>query len=554
MNELDFSLNRLSLCNFIRQLTDSEYPITIRDIQKFQNVFRCIQKILLKISNLNSKNILIRLFNHSLIFFGYILIDLLMLASLNKKYVKQSYRKYIRLRFSKENKRLNEFTTFAFSAEDENLLIKTCLLLYSLHYYSASVDLLIKRYNSGLLAEETKYWLSFFLEQSDDLIAAKILEPTKMSIENYQHLPSLKIENQSTTSTIKTPLKYGLVIITLGISDIFKSCLISLLKSDYEGDIIIVEQGFVTDRTCEEFCKKWNVKYLNNSDNKNISCALNLAIQNFSPDINIIISSHSDVLWPSKWFEKLEWAWNSIYDLKKVYMINFGFLEYFRSEILDKLFVLGRYDDLIYIFNKIFSMKNSPVGTEILNIQNDDLTQTFGVGKDRWNNMPNKLDFVTGRYSAVSSFIVEAWNELEGFDSGLSIGHDLELAIYGLKNRKWGLWMNNPPFIHRSSSDTIQMSEKDKEKFGIEISKTYSHFQEKFGISIDHFISTVFAEILIIYEEEIIDAVNACEFENIDFVFDKIIEKLNDKDLKNCEIIHCRSRKCCNRNSYSKLK
>lgn len=552
MEDLDFSLDRLSLCNFLRQFTDSEYPITIYDIQKFQKIFRRIRKIILKNSDLKINNPLIRLFSYAITFFCYILIDSLMLVSLNKKYVKQSYRKYFQLKITKNLKLSSDFTAFAFSAEDEKIVIKTCFLLYLLHYYSASVDLLIKRMKSGLPSEKSKYWLSFCLEQIDDSTAAKkILSSIKMLTDNYQ--PSLLQETQipSKNPTVKSCLKFGLIIITLEYSDIFKSCLISLLKSDYEGDIIVVEQGSSPNRTCEKFCKKFNVKYLKNSDNINIAHALNLAIQDFGPEIKIVIHSHSDVLFPSKWFIKLESAWLSVIELKKVYMINLGYWEYERdqSAILDRLFILGQYENLVYIFNKLFEVNNIQIGINLQNIQNDDLTQTFGLGKDRFNNAPNELFFVAGRYSPVASFIVEAWTEINGFDTDMSVGCDLEIQLYGSKHRKWSLWINNPPFIHRRRSDTGIMSKKDCGIFGDNIAKTYKIFQHKYGFTIDHFISTYFAEILIIYQDEIIKAVNEFNFESIDFIFDKLHNRFLNKTLKSCEIIHCNGRKTCSRHS-----
>jgi len=329
-------------------------------------------------------------------------------------------------------------------------------------------------------------------------------------------------------------------------SDVFRSSLLSLLDSDLRGEIVVAEDGYSPERVCESFCKELPVKYVKNPEWSGIPGSLNLAIEQLAPQTDIVIYAHNDVLWPRRWFDHLDDAWERVYDLDKVGIINLGYMQfrhYAETAPLHDLFVGGRYEDLIWLLRAMREVP--PLMRMVKDAQAEDMGRLFGLARDVWNRDLTKLRMMTGRLSVGTSFPLQTWRNLGGFDtgSGYGVGYGVNPALqyYGLQNRKWNLWINNTPLVHTQGADTGNVPPDA----GSPLVEMREAFLRKHGWEIYHFWWTYFAETLIIYYDEIINAVNELRFSDIDFVFDDCFERLQRKRLASCEFVWCPSRATC---------
>jgi hypothetical protein len=441
----------------------------------------------------------------------------------------------------------SEITGYVTCTDKEYPLIRICLLLRAMRRYGICIELLIQRFNSGLPAAQTRQWLSFFLREIGDTEAASRISPSIGRREATDSVRSLNAQEHLSSAGSKSPrLKYGIVMPTMFDSDVFRSSLLSLLDSDFRGEIVVVEEGNQPERVCESFCKQLPVKYVKSPSWKGVSAATNLGIKQLESETDIVIYTHSDILWPPNWFGQLNSAWERVYDLDKVGMINLGYIEFHHSAVDDalyELFVRGRYEDLIWILRAMRDIQ--PLMVYVNDVQIKDMGRLFGLARCAWHDHIAELHLMTGRFSVGASFPLQTWRSLGGFDPDMSVGMDLELQYYGFQNRKWNLWINNTPLIHMKSIDTHTLTGDDKTRFRQQITETYEVFAKKYGWEIEHFLFTYFAETSVIYHDEIVNAANELRFSDIDFVFDDFFERLKRKTLASCELVWCRDRATC---------
>ncbi len=348
-------------------------------------------------------------------------------------------------------------------------------------------------------------------------------------------------------TTGASPLNFGLIMLTLADSEVFRRSLLSLLNSGFPGKVVVVEEGIWPGRTCESFCQEVSVEYIKSPRWDGPANNLKLGIQRLAPETDVVIHAHNDILWTPSWFRQLDDAWQKVYHLDKVALINLGYMEYSAKvdPVLLELFVRGSYDDLLWLLKTMKNIK--PLMKEVQDVQNQGLHLLFGLGRDSWNDDASYARFMTGRFSVAASFPLQIWRNLGGFDPDLQLGSDLELQYYCLQNHQWNLWISNtPPLIHMRSFDTRSLlSESEQIKFNKMEEDIYKAIPQKYGLEIDHFLNTYFAETTVIYHDEIVEAVNALRFGDIEFVFDDFFERLGKKTLASCELVWCRSRYKC---------
>jgi len=330
-------------------------------------------------------------------------------------------------------------------------------------------------------------------------------------------------------------------------SDVFRSSLLSLLGSNFRGEIVVVEEGHQPDRTCESFCEPLSVKYVKCGEWYGGSVhMLNTGIKQLSPGTDIIVYAHNDILWSPGWFEQLNTAWEKVYDLDKVGIINLGFLQ-FRKHLNDlvlyELFIRGEYEDLIWTLRTMRQIQT--VMPQVADLQSEDMGRLFGLGRDYWNDSIATLRMQSGRIAPVTSFPMQIWRDSGGYDSDMTLLFDMELHYYCLQNKKWNLWLNNEPLIHIRSSDVDSLPQDKYRTFRQKKNEGLINFGKKNGWDVYHVIFTFFSETAIIYHDDIVQAVNELRFSDIDFVFDDFFERLRNKRLSNCEIVWCLSRNTC---------
>jgi len=434
-------------------------------------------------------------------------------------------------------------TGYVTSTDREELLIRNCLLLRAMGRYGVCIELLTRRLDSGLPTKETREWLVFSLQEIGDSTTADLFDAPPERPEpaldgnNHVYQPHAKANG--------TRLRYGVIVAAMFDSDVFRGSLLSLLNSDFPGEVVVVEEGHRAERVCEAFCEPLPVKYVKCPEWIGISEVVNQGVVTMDPATEIVIVVHSDVLWPAEWFHQLDGAWDKVYDLDKVGLINLGFSDINRGAetALIEAFIRGKYNDLNSVLPKIRDVSGL-VGS-VREAQIRDKRLTFGLAKDVWNDKASQLHTFTGGISVGTSFLRSTWQELGGFDQKIGMGWDAELLNHSFRNRKWGLWLNNTPLIHLASSDTSRLDPSEKSQFRKMAEETRNNFTKKYRWNLFHLLHIYGAETSVIYHDDIVSAVNDLRFDDIDFVFDDLLERLETKKLSNCEITWCAGRSNC---------
>jgi hypothetical protein len=413
-----------------------------------------------------------------------------------------------------------------------------------LGFYGSCIEVLTKRFNSGLDREETLYYLAIFMEEIGDKESSdkfrRLLK--KLSIDKGAVTEARVINSGQKIDSAR--LKYGLLITTMFDTPVFRSSVLSLLNSDYSGEIVIVEEGNNKARQCEDFCKKYKIKYFKSEVFDGPDGCMNLGISKLSDDVDIVVSAHNDVLWPARWFYHLTAQWDKVYDSQKVGLMNLGYTQFTKDMnlVLNDLFSRGEYDQLFYL---LMMMKQVPyLRGGIQDVRNTNLDQDFGLAFDAWHHNVDKMLIINGRYSVVSTFPRKIWLDLGGFIPGV-LTADLEIMSYCMRNKKFILWTNNPPVIHSGSSDYRILSKAELERAAQILSNTNSEFNKKYGYDIGHFMFTYLAETSVIYQDEIVKAANALKFSDADFIFDDFFNRLENKKKSSCELACCFERDKC---------
>lgn len=553
---LEGALERLLLCNQVRELADYAAPVTIAQIPSTRGwVVSMVRRVYRSGNGRGSRTGAWSLFRR-------VLLDVCTLLWLRMLLGRGKVWRIARTTAGAAGRSLvfhamryharpsSDMTGYVNASDKEEPLIRVCLFLRTMKRYGACIDFLLQRLHSGLPAEQTRQWLAFFLREVGDRQAAAQLSsacPGKEMPGWLDRIGSVTPAEvgSSPWSRSKSGIAFGIVMPAMFDSEVFHRSLLSLLESDFQGQIVVVEDGYQPTRACESFCRQLPVTYIKNPRWTGPSASVNLGIEQLQPDTDVILYSHSDVLWPPHWFRSLDHAWEIVYASGKVGILNLSYLQFHAQSdaVLTELFMRGRYEDLLWVLRTRRGVQ--PPMDYVQHVENTDPGRLFGLGRDNWGDDPAKLRLMTGKFSIGASFPLETWRDLGGFDPDMPFGLDMELHYRNSVNRKWNLWVNNTPLIHLVSSDTSKLAGPDKARFGEMDRKTYEGFARKTGWSVDHFYWTYFAETCVIYHDEIVEAANALRFSDIERVFDDLFERLKRKTLSSCELVWCRSRAVC---------
>lgn len=431
------------------------------------------------------------------------------------------------------------FTGYITSSDGEEAVVRLALLLRLMRREGEALDLLRRRVLSGSDDRQSRYWLAHLLGQAGEKKAAAELAASVPAA-----LPAAR-EVKAARPTGAPSLRYGIVILTMFDTPVFRSSLRSLVESDFQGRIVVVEDGYEPEPVCRDFCATLPVTYIKRTRWTGSAEAMNEGIQALADEADVVTFAHNDILWPPAWFESFDRAWSSSLPTGKVGLINLGYLQ-FKHKLdtaLSEMFVRGEYAHLQWILTatrEVAGLKDDRVqdsqvrGGELL----------FGLSRDPWNDWVPDLRFMTGRFSVAASFPVRLWRDMGGFDTNMPYGFDLQLQHHCLSTRQWMLFLNNPPLIHLASSDTRSVDPARRAAVA-EVHQTLPVFEAKYGWQVEHFLNVYFSETAFIYQDEIVRAANRGRFDDIDFVFDDFQQRLRERTIENCELTWCRSRATC---------
>lgn len=355
----------------------------------------------------------------------------------------------------------------------------------------------------------------------------------KKSINYDDYLkPHNKIENLTT--------KFVIVIMTTADSDIFKSSIISLIESDFNGQIIVVENN-VSD-TCKKFIyeiKKFynNITYICSGINGGTSHAFNLATKfAIDTDFEFITFCHNDILWPKKWYKD---TYQTINNNPKIALYNFSFIQLNKLDNISKFYVVNNlYYELKWSLEKLIDTGLKKDKYQDCRLNNN---SKIGLSRDPWNDELSDLRLQAGRFSVASCLSKKIITQIYPFDENLYFGADNEIHLFCLKNKLWFAWIDNMPLIHIRSFDTRNMSKSRSQKFGNDIRLLETNFKKKYGYNIHCFHNTLFSKCLIKHRDVIEKHLNNKEYEKIEFFFKYFWDEINNLENDKCMSPDCRN-------------
>lgn len=430
--------------------------------------------------------------------------------------------------------RLREVAPYAASSPREDQALRIGILLRVMGHRAAAVRVLAARVASTLPAAWSGYFLRQWLVEVGEAKAAATMPDT----------PPSAVE--SAPRRTATRLRYGVVVMTMFDTPVFRASVRSLQQSDFNGTIVVVEDGVETAEACRAFCESAGVTYVKNPSWSGCAAQLNLGIRHLPAETDVVLSSHNDVLWPSRWLADLDRAWERVWASDKVSLLNLSYLQCsgWVDASLKELFTCGRYDDLVWVLR---SMREVPrLMDRVQEVQARPGESPFGLGRDPWIDWMAELRQMTGRYSVAASFPMHVWRELGGFDPDLFYAFDLQLLHHNLTKRRWALFIENQPLLHLKSLDTEAISAEKTAEVGTRfLTSTYDGFHRNYGWHIEHFLNLYFSESTVVHRDAILKAVNSGRFGDVDYVFDDFARRLQTRTLDNCELTWCRSRAQC---------
>lgn len=422
-----------------------------------------------------------------------------------------------------------EMTAHVACTETERPLIRSSLLLRTLRRYGSCVEVLCQRLRSGRPDWQTRKWLSFHLREIGDHEAAEQLVPSEPMQIRERAIGAERLAELRVTKAVSCRLKYGLVVMTMSDSKVFRSSLTSLVNSDFPGAIVVAEDGYQPTRSCEAFCQDQSVRYVKNPHWTGAQAVTALGIQQLDPDTDVIIQVCNDILWPRQWFAQLDEAWERVSDTGKVDMLLMSYLQFDGSTepVLRELFLNGCYEDLLWVLKTRLQVQ--PGLEWYKEAQNHNVGQLFGFPKDMYVEDAGKLRFKMGYGAAATTFPRTAWEAVASPPSGMSFGLEMELAYQAWQRRKWVLSVNTTPQIHMIGQDTGQLRGQDKHRWREMFRRDFERFEQKYGWRWEHVHWCFSAETSLIYYDEILSAVNDLRFEDVDFIFEDFAERVSRK-------------------------
>lgn len=425
----------------------------------------------------------------------------------------------------------------------EDQVVRLSFLLRLKGWRTAALRVLVARYGSSLSKARTARILAAWLRELGEEKAAAMLASGN---------PPADAPRTAVRGHVPARLRYGVVVLAMFDSEVFRASIRSLLGSDFRGDVVVVEDGHTPVEACRAFCESVGVGYVKNPAWTGCAAGLNLGVDRIQSGTDVGLFSHSDVLWPPEWFADLDRAWEAVYDTDKVGLLNLGYLQ-FGPRVdpgLTRLFVEGRYDDLVWILRALREVPG--VMDRVQDVQVKPGEEPFGLARDPWVDWIPDLRQMTGRLSVAASFPVRVWREIGGFDPDLVYAFDLQFLHHNLARKRWTFFVNTPPVIHLKSSDTEAIPKEMVAEAGTRfMTQTYDGFRRKYGWHIEHFLNLYFSESTVVHRDAILAAANVFRFDDIEFVFDDFATRLATRKLENCELTWCRSRAQCPYNGVS---
>lgn len=330
--------------------------------------------------------------------------------------------------------------------------------------------------------------------------------------------------------TPRTGIRYALIVLSTFDHPELRATLTSIRNSDWSGEIIISEDGDVPDRRCEVAAQEFGCTYLKNIGWIKPGRTLMAAVKQANCDV--AVATHSDVIFPSKWFSVMDNAWSRVYESGKVGILNTQYCGYISGEVgeqIRNIFNSALQEQLEYVFTAL-----RPELPLIRYVTNRLPYHTFGMGRCEHNDKRERYMAMPSMMSPCYS-IDKRFLDKIGYDVLVSSEINVRYLTQLIVNRMWEFTVTTPFWIHQATTDINRVIANSGEFRHTD----FEDYIAAHGFDATHVFCKAYAGIYIGYESRILEAVNTNKLGELDYLFDIMEEEILNGNCDDCDIQWC---------------
>jgi hypothetical protein len=322
-------------------------------------------------------------------------------------------------------------------------------------------------------------------------------------------------------------LKYVIVVVCTYNTPELNTTLRSI-RASYDGEVIVAEDGDSTDLRCKDIANHYSCNY-KKFDTWCVGGTILRWIAN-NIDSDIIIYSHSDIMFPPNWFEYISNAWGSLYD-DAVGIINTQYYKYAGDCVGN--YIAGKFNEGDY--NEIIRHKDSGIMSDI---RNADQNRQFGIGVDEHNGYPQGEYRMANIMSCVFSIRNSLVRSIPIEHHKLSAEGHLLLVLHLINNHMWHITATTPRFIHNAGVDVRHVIAANGEFRD----KDHNIFNSIHGFNNSHMLWLTHGGIYMDNESIIVDHANAHTLKELDYLFNIMTDRIMNLECNDCSSAWCNNK------------
>jgi len=289
-------------------------------------------------------------------------------------------------------------------------------------------------------------------------------------------------------------------------------CLQSLKESEYNGDILMFEDGVFSEDRCKATCDRVGVDRIKFPDPALFPGFSRYIVEHYADDYDIVIFSHSDIYFSNGWFNKFASAWNELIEYNKTFCLN--------PHVTAISMPYPEYDTL----DKYDIFRNDIVTSPI--------THHWMTGNHKyevgWDQHGKEMQR-TARYAPVFAFPMKWFRQLDfGKDAYDTYFDEVNQTLFSIDHRLWNMYVDTPYIYHNPGLGTGYIPDAEaiqKVQFKIH-DVSYKRWMDTYEIHIECSLATWNSNILLRHYREIEDAFRTLDFNSIDYIFDEYYSSL----------------------------
>jgi len=315
-------------------------------------------------------------------------------------------------------------------------------------------------------------------------------------------------------------MKFGVLVMTTYDTPVLRATLKSIVDT-YSGPILVSEDGDQPARRCESLAKEMGVSYVKHEEWVNAGKSILKGMKHL--DCDVVIITHSDVLFSSDWFPHIEEAWEKVYNHAGV--INTQYYGYITGEANHHAIEVYTRAD----YNSLYNYLTEGPGFPVRVVMND-TPWPIGLARCEHNDKPGIVRMpctMSPCWSARKDFLSTLRTDIP-----ISSEFNVTVATQLIKNRLWSFTASNQPMIHQSTTD-IGLIVRDKGEFR---HRDFEYYTEHHGFNAMHVFCTAYADVYMRHKNLILSAANMGNLADVDYLFDVMTDRILNDNCYNCNV------------------